>query len=94
MSLSVTHNIESNQFVATVDGKVSTLEYSISQDKQTLDYYSTYVPTELRGRQIGQDMVLFALNYAKEHRFKVKPTCPFVKRIVDLHPEFQSLLAK
>ena len=92
MSCIVNHSKDTHQFVAIVEGKVATLDYTVSEDGQILDYYSTFVPKELRGRQIGQDLVKSALEYAKDHQVKIKPTCPFVKRIIDQHPEYKPLV--
>lgn len=85
----INHSKDTHQFVAIVEGKVSTLDYTVSDDGKVLDYYSTFVPKELRGRNIGQDLVKTALDYAKDNQLKIKPTCPFVKRIIDQHPEYK-----
>ena len=92
MALSIQHDRNQKKFFAIVDEKECLLSYSISPDQKTLDYYSTYVPQELRGRRIGEDIVKFALEYAKNNQLKVNPSCPFVKRIIDRHPQYRSLL--
>lgn len=92
MTLLITHNQADKQFTSEVEGKISVLRYSLSDDGKTLDYFSTFVPPELRGRNIGEDMVLFALEYAKLNDLKVIPSCPFVKKIIDRHPEYNAVL--
>ncbi|HUX80325.1 MAG TPA: GNAT family N-acetyltransferase [Alphaproteobacteria bacterium] len=89
MTLIIEHDEKNKQFVAIVEGKAATLKYSISPDGKTLDYYSTFVPPELRGRHIGQDIVKFALDFAKENGYQVIPSCPFVKTYIDRHSEYQ-----
>jgi hypothetical protein len=93
MNFIVNHSKDTHQFVVIVEGKVATLDYSVSADGKILDYYSTFVPKELRGRNIGQDIVKYALEYAKDNQLKIKPTCPFVKRMIDEHPEYQSIIS-
>jgi len=93
MNITIQHDSENKQFVAIVEGKAATLKYSASPDGKTLDYYSTFVPPELRGRHIGQDIVKFALDFAKENDYKIIPSCPFVKAFVDVHSEYSKLIA-
>lgn len=91
MSLEIQHDKEAHQFFTIVDGKTSFLKYSMKPDENTLDYYSTFVPPELRGRNIGQALVKFGLDYAKDNHYKVIPSCPFVKVYLDRHPEYKEL---
>jgi predicted GNAT family acetyltransferase len=92
MSQHIEHHKDKHQFTTQVDGKVATLNYFVSSDGKTLEYYSTFVPPELRGRHIGQDIVKFALDFAKEHDYKVDPTCPFVSQYIERHPKYKEIL--
>lgn len=89
MSINIQHNKEKKQFIAVIEGRTCTLAYEVSSDEKILDYYSTFVPPELRGRHIGDDIVKYALEYAKENNYQIIPSCPFVKRIIDRHPEYK-----
>lgn len=93
MGINVAHHKESMQFEAIIDGKSASLRYKMTGHNKVLDYYSTFVPKELRGRHIGEEIVKFALDYAKENHFKIIPTCPFVARLIVQHPEYQSIVA-
>lgn len=94
MNITVTHQPDAKQFVSIIDGAIATLSYTVSNDGKTWDYYSTFVPSALRGKHIGQALVKYALTYAKENQLNILPTCPFVKSIIEAHPEYQSLIAK
>lgn len=83
MNIEIIHDKVNHQFTAIVDDKVAVLKYSISPDGKALDYYSTFVPPELRGRNIGQAIVKFALDYAEENGYHVIPSCPFVERFIN-----------
>lgn len=89
--MEIQHDKTNHKFYNITDGKESVMEYK-ELPNSTLEYYSTFVPPELRGKQIGEKIVLFALDYARENNKKVVPTCPFVKRIVDRHSEYNDLI--
>ena len=93
MTLAITHDKDHNQFMVIVEGKTATLKYSILADEKTLDYYSTYVPSELRGRQIGQELAKFALDFAVDNGYQVIPTCSFVEQFIKRHPEYKKIVA-
>jgi len=93
MKFDIQHDIQNQQFFTIVEEKISVLEYSISSNGKTLDYYRTFVPPELRGQHIGDELVIFALNYAKENGFKVMPSCPFVAAVIKRHPEYKHITA-
>ena len=92
MTLIIHHDSQKQQFSVVVDKLKCYLDYSYENEKQALNYYHTYVPPALRGRKIAEEIVTFALRYAKEQNLKVIPSCLYVKRFLDKHPEFQSLL--
>lgn len=92
MSLDIHHNKTAQQFFSIIDGRMATLDYKFAKDKKTLDYYSTFVPEELRGKKIGEEIVKFAMDYAKNNHYKIMPSCPFVKRFIERHPDYQSLI--
>jgi predicted GNAT family acetyltransferase len=57
-----------------------------------IDLRSTLVPPHLRGRGLGGQLVRHALDWAREHDTKVIPSCPFVARFIEDHPEYQDLV--
>jgi predicted GNAT family acetyltransferase len=54
----------------------------------------TEVPDALRGRGVGQALVLRAVEDARREAFKIIPLCPFAKAQFERHPEWQDVLAK
>jgi predicted GNAT family acetyltransferase len=91
-TLEIGHEPDAGRFVARVAGIEAVLKYR-SLDATTLDYYHTFVPPAVRGRGIASELTDHALRYALEHGRKVVPTCPFVARYIDKHPEFLALKA-
>jgi len=92
MDIIIEHDIENKQFISEVDGRISHLSYDVLPESNTLNYLSTYVPPELRGRQIGRKIIKFALDYAKENNFKIIPTCSFVRAYIENHPEYDDIV--
>ena len=93
MDLQIQHQPNQKEFVAEINGKKAVLQYEILADGKILDYYHTFVPPEFRGQKIGEKIVKFALDYAREKHLQVIPSCPFVEVFIDRHPEYKSLVA-
>lgn len=97
MELEVRRDEEARRFVAPLDGGEggeAYLSWAETAEEDTLDYTSTFVPPEMRGRGIGTRLVLAALDDARERGYRVVPTCPFVTEVVDRHPEHEEVLAR
>ncbi len=94
MTLEITRDEERRRFVASVDGGEAYLAWSDAGTEDTVDYVSTYVPPQARERGIGTELVLHALDDARERGWRVIPTCPFVKDVVERHPEYAEILVR
>ncbi len=53
----------------------------------------TEVDEELRGGDAGRDLVAAAVDFARGNNLKIRPDCPFAKKVIDSSPEFQDVLA-
>jgi len=85
MEYTIKHNLKSNKFETIVDGVSAFVEYE--SYSQGLELFHTLVPKEIGGRGIAAALVKFALEYAKENNFKIKPTCSYVKVYLERHKE-------
>jgi predicted GNAT family acetyltransferase len=54
---------------------------------------STFVPEEMRGRGIAQELVEALIADAREHGFTIVPQCSYVEAQFRRHPEWADLLA-
>jgi predicted GNAT family acetyltransferase len=54
----------------------------------------TEVSDRLRGTGAGKQLVAAAVDYAREHKIKILPLCPFAKSVFDRTPAFQDVLSK
>jgi hypothetical protein len=59
-----------------------------------LDLIHTGVDPQLRRRGIGEQLVRAAFDYARAHALRVIPTCPFIARWLERHPEERDLVVK
>jgi predicted GNAT family acetyltransferase len=88
-----THDEDQRQFVAEVEGHQATVSYQ-PVNETTLDFVSTYVPHNLRGRNVGTQVVRYALDYARDKGLQVIPSCWFVGSVVERHPEYREILKR
>ena len=52
----------------------------------------TDVSDELRGQNVGLQLVNAAVEYAREHGIKIIPLCPFANSVFKKKPEFGDVL--
>jgi len=93
MKIQTQHDLGKRRFFAVVDGGEARLDYVPVGDR-ALDYRHTFVPESLRGRGIGERLVKDALEHARENGYRIVPTCPFVRRIIERNPGYRDLLAE
>jgi predicted GNAT family acetyltransferase len=89
-TLVLRHEPERHRFVATTEDGEGRLDYVV-RDAKTLDFRHTFVPSEIRERGVAAKLVAFALKYAEDHGLGVVPTCSYVARYMEKHPEVQSI---
>ena len=92
MEIDVQHDEKAGKYYAWIDGHESVCEYGPVGEK-TLNFWHTYVPPELRGRGIADELVRHALEDVRQRGLRVIPSCWFVRAYIDRHPEYQALLA-
>jgi predicted GNAT family acetyltransferase len=88
----VRHDEQHHTFVLSIEGGQAVLHYQ-PLNGDTVDFQSTFVPPALRGRGVGHRVVVHALEWARDRKLRVVPSCWFVSDVVALHPEYRALLA-
>ena len=81
---------QGSRFVLDVNGQEVYVLYT--EDKNTMDLYSTYTPPQLRGQGLAAKVVLAAFEYAREKKLKVIPSCWYVRKFLEKHPEYESIV--
>jgi predicted GNAT family acetyltransferase len=92
MTLAIRHEPDARRFVADIGGASAYLTYR-EIDARILDFDHTYVPGALRGGGIASQLTAHALQYARDHGYRVVPSCPFVAAYIERHPEYRELRA-
>jgi predicted GNAT family acetyltransferase len=88
----VRHDEKNREFIVVIQNKVAALKYRVLPGRDIWDFYSTFVPPELRGHHVGEDLVVYGLNYARKHHHRIIPSCSFVKRFIDENPDYQNVV--
>ncbi len=87
----VTNNEEAHRFEATVDGLHAFLVYRLTPDRMILLH--TEVPAPLEGHGLAAKLTRAALDFARAHRLRVVPLCPYVADFLRKNTEYRDLLS-
>ena len=79
--VNIDHSTRRCRFEYRHDGVEAYLYYERLGD--ILDIRATFVPRKFRGQGIGRKLAQAAVDYAREHTLTVRPTCPFVQRLIE-----------
>lgn len=90
MKYTVGHSQKESRFEVSCSGQTAYLEYAIAEG--VMDILHTLVPAELEGKGIGAALVKQALDYARENRLHVAPSCSFAETYILRHKEYEDLL--
>lgn len=82
---------ENNKFFKIVDGLECHVEYMV-QDNDTMVFYHTYVPPELRGRGLAMEIIREGLDFAVSNNKRIVPSCSAVQTFVERNKEYQEHL--
>lgn len=78
------------RFELHIEDKIAVLEYQ-EQENNVLAFTRTYVPTELRGRNIAAILTKFALDDAHIQGKKVVPQCSYVATYIKRNKQYTDL---
>ena len=59
-------------------------------DKMVIEH--TEVDDELRGQNVGYQLVEAGVEYARQHNIKITVWCPFAKKVFDKKPDWHDVL--
>ncbi|HJR71841.1 MAG TPA: GNAT family N-acetyltransferase [Gammaproteobacteria bacterium] len=88
----IRHEPEAQRFVIELAAGTGLIRYR-ELSGRVLDLNHTFVPPALRGSGIASQLTEHALRYAREHGYRVIPSCPFVATFIERHPQHRDLLA-
>ena len=84
---------EKGMFYIQEDGDiVAELVYSEpAPNRMVIEH--TEVDDQLRGENVGYELVHQAVEYARSHHYSIVPVCPFARKIFEKKPDFRDVLA-
>jgi predicted GNAT family acetyltransferase len=75
---------DTQRFELDVDGETAFLEYQRSDGALALIH--TEVPERLRGRGLGERLIVAALDAGRAQGLRIVAVCPFVRAYLRRHP--------
>lgn len=80
-------------FFVDMDGRIlAEMVYTMASPQKMIIEH-TEVGDELRGKNVGYQLVHTAVEYARTHDIKIIPLCPFAKSVFDKKAEYADVLA-
>lgn len=90
-NVAIVHRPAESRFEAlSGEDVVGHLDYTLNGS--TVDMHHTWVDVPMRHRGIAGLLVGEALREISAQKLHVRPSCPYVARYIDEHPEHQDLL--
>lgn len=84
--MEVINNSEKNRFEIHFDNKIAFMDYTIRLKKLIVSH--TEVPVEFSGQGFGKMLVKYAIDFAEKNNLLIIPTCSFIEKYLDKHPEY------
>lgn len=76
--MEIINDEQHHKFYCIIDGKECLVEYSI--ENNTIDFFHTYVPQELRGRGIARKIYDHISEWLKSKNLKIKTSCSYAEK--------------
>jgi uncharacterized protein len=91
--LTTSLNDELSRVDAHVDGKLIGFSAYEVCDDGSYSFHHTEVFEEYSGTGYGKELAAGVMQIARERGFTIAPTCPFIRKYMDKHPDTQELRA-
>ena len=90
MEYEILHDKKAMKFYTEIDGEQAFLRY-LPTGEGTLDFIKTFVPPAGRGKGLAALLMQAGLDYARETGARIRPSCSYVAKYFQDHPEVSSL---
>src|SRR5438132_3485838 len=79
--LMVTRNSSANRFEITIAGSLARVDYRMSGNRMIITH--TEVPEAVRGKGVAEQLVAFAMKYARKDGLEVVAECEYANRFLN-----------
>jgi predicted GNAT family acetyltransferase len=86
----VVDNTADHRFEIALGGEVAFAEYRLAPGTIVLPH--TVVPAAFEGKGVAGRLARYAMQYARDRRLMVIPTCPYMAAYMTKHPETHDLV--
>ncbi len=83
--MDVHHIAEQNMFVIDYEGAQAVLHYVLSKssdDVTAIDFNSTFVPPQFRGKGLAEKLVRAGIKWAKEQGYELHASCWYAAKFI------------
>ncbi len=87
----VVDNPQAGRFELDVDGEAAG-QVAYRRSGSTIEFTHTTVDPKFEGRGLGSVLVHEALDASRAQHLAVLPSCPFVRRYIQRHPQYADLV--
>ena len=81
----IEHNVSQKCFLLNGDGAQATLQYRLFEKENgviVIDFTSTFVPPEFRGKGLAEKLVRAGIKWAKEQNYELQASCWYAARFI------------
>jgi len=89
--MQVEHDEEQGRMFVRIEDDEAELMYTLP-GPGIMDIQHTFVPEGARGHGVAELLAKAAFDYAREHKYRVVPTCPFIRKWLGTQPEEAKLV--
>jgi hypothetical protein len=86
---SIRHNTTLHRFEFGAENATALLDYT--RDGATVTFTHTFVPPELRGKGLAEQLARAALEWVRNEKVKIVAQCSYVARFLERHHEYDDL---
>ena len=91
MEVIIAHDLEGQEFTATLANDQAELSYAKPEEK-VIDFQHTFVPECFRGKGVANKLIQAGLAYDTDQQWQVLSSCPVDSAYIRRHKEYQPLL--
>lgn len=90
--MSLVNNFQKSRYEIDRDGQLAFIDYKFTQQTNRIYLIHTEVPPSMRGKGMGEELVIAVLEDIKKNGWNLIPLCPFVVAYLKRHPEYHSII--